>query len=75
MPDRYGDVDDNVTHLPDREWAAERRRAAAMAIVNCGLCDDDGYRDFRVCDHQDRSEIYRRGLAKVREVLEGRGKQ
>lgn len=39
------------------------------AIVNCTLCDDNGYRGGTVCDHIDRSEIAKRGMAKVQEAL------
>ncbi|AOT25815.1 hypothetical protein SEA_TORTELLINI_70 [Mycobacterium phage Tortellini] len=55
-----------------RAEAAERAAAAsarAMAIVNCELCDDDGYRDGRVCDHVDHSETNARGIAMVRAAL------
>lgn len=73
MPDRYGDELDwpvvpapRDLDVPDREWAAQQR---ALAIVNCDLCDDDGYRGTRVCDHVDRSVVARRGLEKCRRVL------
>ena len=56
--------------LPDDLWAAnERAQARALAVVRCGLCDDDGYRELAVCDHVDHTEAARRGMAKVREVL------
>jgi hypothetical protein len=45
------------------------RAARVMAIVNCPLCDDEGYRGGSVCDHIDRTDTYRRGMAKVREAL------
>jgi hypothetical protein len=45
------------------------RAAMAAAVVDCFLCDDDGYRGTVVCDHVDRSEVLARGLAKVRSVL------
>lgn len=38
-------------------------------IAHCGLCDDDGYRNNRVCDHVDRIEVTKRGIAKVRSAL------
>lgn len=71
MPDRYGDpLDDEPAELdtPDDLWAAEDR---ARAIVECQLCDDDGYRNrSHVCDHVDRTETAARGIAKAREVLD-----
>lgn len=56
MPDRYGEPQD---------LDADR----AMAIVHCGLCDDDGYRGAAVCDHKDRREVARRGLEKCWNIL------
>lgn len=41
----------------------------ALRIINCGLCDDDGYRGSTLCDHVDRSDIYARGMAKVAAAL------
>jgi hypothetical protein len=38
-------------------------------IAHCELCDDDGYRNNRVCDHVDHSEVIARGMAKVRAAL------
>lgn len=59
--------------------AAARARAAAVdldrprydpaAIVECELCDDDGYRGLAVCDHIDHTEAAKRGIAKVRAAL------
>lgn len=56
MPDRYGDNDD-LDEPPDDLWAAEQRAAdAAMALVRCNLCDDDGYTaSLQVCDHVEHS--------------------
>ena len=51
------------------------RAAMAMAVVECGLCDDDGYRGTVVCDHVDRSEVLARGLVKVSAVLRKQEKQ
>ncbi len=39
------------------------------AVVACGLCDDDGYRGRRVCDHQDHAAAAQRGMAKVRAAM------
>lgn len=42
----------------------------ALRIVNCELCDDDGYNAAgRICDHIDHRPAYARGMAKVRAVL------
>ncbi|WP_280410716.1 hypothetical protein [Nocardia asiatica] len=47
--------------------AAEDR---ARAITACGMCDADGYRDGRVCDHDPGAvERAQRGSAAVRAVL------
>lgn len=68
MPDRYGDREPtNIDSVPDDIWAAQIR---AQAVVNCGLCDDEGYHGAQVCDHVDRSETAARGAALVREALE-----
>lgn len=69
MPDRYGeepaDLDAWPTvpppqAMPDDVWAAEHR---AMAIVECELCDDDGYRGSAVCDHIDHYAETQHGRA------------
>lgn len=41
----------------------------ALAVVDCGLCDDDGYRGTVVCDHVDHTGAAQRGMAKVRQIL------
>ncbi|MGQ9348924.1 hypothetical protein [Mycolicibacterium gilvum] len=66
MPDRYGDEPIDLNG-PDDVWAAGQRRK--YAIVNCGMCDDDGYAGLRVCDHIDHTEAARRGMEKVRAAL------
>ena len=45
------------------------RPSVNMAIVNCELCDDAGYRGVVVCDHVNRVEVARRGLEKCWRVL------
>ena len=40
----------------------------AQAIVDCGLCDDDGYRGLVLCDHVERDTSHGRALA--REAIE-----
>lgn len=52
--------------------AAERVSAAAaraMAIAECELCDDDGYRGTTVCDHQEHADTNARGMAMVRAAM------
>lgn len=44
--------------------------ARALAVVDCPLCDDDGYRGTVVCDHRDRSETTARGHALVQAELD-----
>lgn len=39
------------------------------AIIDCPLCDDDGYRGTTVCDHQDHTPTTERGMAKVRQAM------
>jgi hypothetical protein len=53
------------------ERTEQQRRAAdsSMAIVDCQLCDDDGYRNGVVCDHVDRIGVAEAGMAKVRAAL------
>lgn len=65
MPDRHLDENGFVID-PD---AGTPAHLTAHAIVDCGLCDDDGYRGGHVCDHVDRSETHVRGMARVRQVL------
>lgn len=55
-------------HRNDVTTRADSHRNA-LRIVNCGLCDDDGYRGSRVCDHIDHEPAAKRGMAKVREML------
>jgi hypothetical protein len=45
--------------------AEELRQIRVMAIVNCDLCDDDGYRGNRVCDHREHSSTAARERAKA----------
>ena len=39
--------------------------APAQTIVDCGLCDDDGYRGLVLCDHVERDTSHGRALAKA----------
>jgi hypothetical protein len=45
--------------------------AAAQAVVDCGLCNDDGYRGTTVCDHREHStpEVRANALAAARAAL------
>jgi hypothetical protein len=66
MPDD-SHLDENGFVILDRD--PETEHLAAVAIADCELCDDDGYRGPRVCDHVDHTAAYERGMAKVRAVL------
>lgn len=56
-----------------RAYEQDRRAGyvlAQAARAACDLCDAAGYRPNRiVCDHIDRTEIARRGMALCRDVL------
>ncbi|MDD7812606.1 hypothetical protein PP713_08565 [Mycobacterium sp. CSUR Q5927] len=85
MPDRYGNPDDDrddptaakarAAELAQaaRDAELEQRHAdlelAAQARAACRLCDADGYRNGAVCDHVDRTETTRRGIAACRAAL------
>lgn len=56
-------VHPSVPELPDTS------HIDPYLIAHCGLCNDDGYRNTRVCDHVDRTETHKRGMAKVRAAL------
>lgn len=62
MPDRYGESTEPETDATE-----------VWQIVDCGLCDDAGIRGGFRCDHVDWAQIAKRGVAKVRAALEGRG--
>jgi hypothetical protein len=49
------------------QQAALEAKLAAIAV--CELCDGDGYRGGRVCDHVDRTETAKSGAAKARAAL------
>ncbi len=53
-----------------RADAAERAAVKARAIANCEMCDPDGYRDGRVCNHNPgQANTNARGMAAVRAAL------
>jgi hypothetical protein len=60
-------LDENGFVVLDSDTPADR----AQAIVDCELCDDDGYRGHRVCDHVDHTAAAERGMARIREILGG----
>ena len=45
------------------------------AIVACPMCDDDGYRGTRICDHKDHAPAAARGKARIAEILANKGKR
>lgn len=59
------------SHLNDDGTVAldDDPQARALAIVHCGLCDDDGYRGGSVCDHVDHVSTTERGRALVKAEL------
>lgn len=52
----------------DELQAAYEAKLAAIAL--CEICDSDGYDGTRVCDHVDRTEVAKAGLARARAALE-----
>jgi hypothetical protein len=49
------------------------RYDAMCEIAECELCDESGVRGgMHRCDHVDYAAISRRGMAKVKQALEGR---
>ncbi|TDH57533.1 hypothetical protein E2F47_01825 [Mycobacterium eburneum] len=55
-----------------RAEASRRAQLAldrGLAIANCTLCDDDGYRGSSVCDHVDHAGTNAAGMAAVRAAL------
>lgn len=58
MPDRYGDTPDEPMTYTER-----------LAVEQCGLCDDDGVRGMRRCDHRDHASAAARGMALIRSTM------
>jgi len=54
MLDRYGE------EIPEHN---------PQDVIDCGLCDDDGYRGSVICDHKDHATAAKRGMAKIREAM------
>ncbi|WP_161634032.1 hypothetical protein [Williamsia sp. D3] len=47
-----------------------------MAIANCDLCDEDGYRAGRLCSHDPADdERAARGMAMVRAAIGGKSER
>lgn len=58
---------DDAMRLADHPDDAHLARAA---IANCALCDGDGYRNGRICHHDERQDaINRRGIEACRAAL------
>lgn len=62
--------DDATTEYEQSASQQAERILAGAAIEACRLCNTDGYRGHRICDHIDRAPIYRRGMQLVREALD-----
>lgn len=66
--------DRNEAHAVKLAQSSEAKRRAELiqeAIDECELCDERGYLDRSVCEHNpERAEINRRGAARVREALD-----
>lgn len=65
---RYGYVTDE-----EYERRAEQDRAKAEAREQCPLCDSDGYRNMRVCNHIDYGDTspYREARKRQLQIIEG----
>lgn len=62
--------DNNVVNLrAERERPYHEMVDRVQAIAVCDLCDSDGYRGARVCDHVDYREISARGHALASQAL------
>jgi hypothetical protein len=61
----------SVVEPKTRDCAAMPEPHLQRDVIDaCPLCDSDGYRPSGcVCDHVDRSEVAKRGMAKIRAVL------
>lgn len=69
MPDRYGDNAETDAGEDRRAILYAKAIAAARAIQDCTLCNDDGYRGSMICDHIDHAEAAKRGMALVRATM------
>jgi hypothetical protein len=66
MPSLNPDGTVNLDATDDDELPPHRD---PVAIAHCELCDEDGYRGARVCDHVDRTETAARGHELVQAEL------
>lgn len=66
MPDDPIDLD---ARRDDRTRPYREMVERVQAILACDLCDEDGYRGTRVCDHTDHTEAARRGIELCRQAL------
>ncbi|NOR03673.1 hypothetical protein HGK72_26845 [Mycolicibacterium fortuitum] len=68
--DPYADERQAAGPTAHELWEAQQAREAranrAAAIQACTLCDSDGYRGTRVCDHQDHTRAAKRGMDEIR---------
>ncbi|WP_131827654.1 hypothetical protein [Mycolicibacterium fortuitum] len=68
--DPYADERQATGPTAHELWEAQQARQAranrAQAIRDCQLCDSDGYRGTRVCDHQDHTPAAKRGMDEIR---------
>lgn len=55
----------------DAAMAAQHpeRHLTHRAIADCPRCDDQGYRNGHICDHIDRTDTYRNGIAACLQAL------
>lgn len=86
MPDRNAELlaaqraaqqrqyDEGLARWHEQHPDEHTEHLTVAAIADCELCDEDGYRpNGVVCDHVDRTETARAGIAKVRAALETKG--
>lgn len=66
MPDRYGELED------DERIEQEHARSDPYAIAHCEFCNDAGMRGLYVCDHIDYAAIAKRGISRIRAILEAK---
>ena len=66
MPNRHLNPDGTV----NLDATDDGPSAQALAIVNCPLCDDEGYRGGTVCDHIDHATESAHGRGLMRAELD-----
>ncbi|MGB0971696.1 MAG: hypothetical protein ACPGVG_12145 [Mycobacterium sp.] len=75
MPDSKMRLDDDGRVLLDPEPDPDTAHLDPAAVVACPTCDDDGYRNGLICDHEDHEPAARRGKARIDEILARKGKR